>query len=420
LSRKKADLWKRLNKNLEVNMTETAGVNSKSLQHGQGPLPAPLRVMHVMGGRVRSGVDSVVLSLAEALQQAGGEPIITPLWEGFRIAKEAEEKGFIVDSLDKRRRYDLLSIPRLARLIRKNRVHILHSHEANAAFYAGPAARMAGVAHVNSYHLDVRDSLKQVYRKDIFIRLTRRYYLWLMQSCDRVITVAPSLKLDVISGGVPKEKVVFIPTAIDLEAYDPACPEQEAVRKELGISPDETVIGTACRLQLVKNLPLLLHAGKRLLEAGEKVRVVIAGEGGERENLEKMAEDLGIASCVCFTGFRNDLHRLMSAFDIFALTSKGEGMPIAILEAMALCKPVVATDVGGVNACVDHGRTGLLVPSGDQDRMADSLLSLVRDRDRARSFGETGRERVEREFTKPTMFRKTMDVYEEIMHTRGA
>jgi glycosyltransferase involved in cell wall biosynthesis len=385
-----------------------------------GPAQAgrPLRVMQVMGGLIRSGVDSVVLTLAEGMRPMGVETVFAPLGEG-RLAREARALGFMVDSLAKKRRYDVLSFHRLAGLIRKHRVDLVNSHELNGAFYAAPAARLAGVAHVNSYHLDVRESLKLVYRRQAAIRASYRTYLFLMRWCDRVIAIAPSIQQDVVAGGVSRDKVVFIPTAIDLEPYDPGCPERERIRAELDLPAGATVIGAACRLQQIKNLPLLLQAAGRLVRDGEDLRVVIAGEGNERRGLERLTAELGLDGRVRFTGFRGDLPAVMSAYDIFALPSKGEGIPIAILEAMALGKPVVATDVGGVSACVEHGRTGLLVPSGDVDGFTEALRVLMKDGEQARRFGAAGRLRVEREFARPIMVGRTLNLYRNVLASRS-
>jgi len=379
----------------------------------------PLRVMQVMGGVVRSGVDSVVLTLADGLRPLGVETVFTPLGEG-RLAQEARSLGFAVDSLAKKRRYDLLSFHRLASLIRRERVDIVNSHELNGAFYACPAARLAGVAHVNSYHLDVRESLKQVYRWGGAIWLSYQYYLLLMRSCDRVVTIAPSLQRDVIAGGVPRDRVVMIPPAIDVGHYDPRCPDREKVRLELGLPLGAMVIGTAGRLQRVKNLPMLFQAAGRLIRAGENLCVVVAGEGNEREALERLTAELGIGERVRFTGFRSDLPRIMSAFDVFALASRGEGVPVVVLEAMALGKPVTATDVGGVSLCVEHGRTGLLVPSEDTEAMIAALRGLLHDPEQARRFGAAGRERVQREFDRPVLLRRTLGLYRNVLAGRGA
>lgn len=372
--------------------------------------PRPLRVMYVMGGLIRSGVDSIILTLAEGLHQIGGEAVLVPLVKG-RIAEEARDLGLTVDPLGKIFRYDLFSILKLARLIKKHQIDILHSWEVNGAFYACPAGRLAGVTQVNSWQIDPRESLKQIYRRRFFRHLSFRYYLWLMRFCQRVITATPQLHRALIDGGVSPIKVKYIPNGIDVDAYDFRENTRKTILSELKLPYDVTVIGTACRMQLIKNIPMLLKTAKRLIDAKEKVRFVIVGDGTERQMLEDMAAELQITEYVKFTGWRTDAPRLMSAFDIFALTSKDEGMPIAVLEAMALGKAVVGTNVGAMNECVLHGQTGLLVLSGDVDQMTESLRLLVRDRDKAFRLGEAGRALVKRQFSKEIMVQRTLEVY---------
>ena len=377
-----------------------------------------MRVMYVMGGVVRSGVDSVILTLSEGLRKLGHVPVISPLGVGL-IAEEARQRGFTVAPLAKQRRFDVASIPRLASMIRRHRIDIVHSHEFNGAFYACPAGRLAGVAQVNSWHIPPTESLKQNVRGKAVPWLIFRHYLWQMRHCREVITVSGELRDLLVSGGVPRSKVTFIPTAVDLAAYEPRPDARRSVRSELGIPAGSTVIGTAGRIQRQKNLPMLLHTARRLLDEGHPVRVVIVGDGSDRAAIEQTVSRLGLREHVVITGWRQDVPRVMQAFDIFALTSTSEGMPIVVLEAMAMEKPVVGTRVGAMADCVQDGRTGFLVPSGDVDRMASALTTLLRDPSLCRRFGSAGRVRVERDFSEATMVKRHMDVYYRIRALKG-
>jgi len=370
--------------------------------------------MFVMGGVIRSGVDSVILTLSEGLRRRGHVPVITPLGTGL-IAQEARERGFTVDPLAKKRRFDVASVPRLAGMIRRHRIHILHSHEINGAFYACNAGVLAGVTQVNSWHIPPMESLRQNFRNRTIPCLTHRYYLWLMRFCADVITVSPELRRLLLQGGVPGDKVHFVPTAIDLEAYARDDTVRREVRAEFGIAEGVTVIGTAGRVQLQKNLPLFVRVARRLLDQGEKVRFLIVGDGTDRPIVERTAAELGVSREVTITGWRRDVPRVMQAFDIFALTSSSEGMPIVALEAMALELPVVATDVGAMRQCMDPGETGILIPPGDLEGLSRTLTDLLRDPQRRRRMGEAGRARVERDFTADAMVQRHMEVYERAL-----
>ena len=374
-----------------------------------------LRVMHVFGGRVRSGVETSILTLAGGQRQGLGEVVLVPLAEGA-FTGEARDLGFTVAPLNKKRRYDVFSIPRLARIIKQHRIDILHSHAVNGSFYACPAGRLAGVrGQVCHFHAPTTESLEDVYRWKLPRVAAYRYHLWLTRWCQRVITVNPALRRDLIRRGAPPEKVVFIPNALDPDDYDHTRAARRALRDELGLPPEVSVVGAVARLSAFKNFPLLLRAAKRLLDAREPVCFVLAGDGPDRPMLEKMAAELGIARDVHFLGWRKDVSRVLSGFDVFVLSSSSEGFGLSMMEAMATGLPIVATDVDGPRVLVEHGETGLLVPSGDAGRMAEAIRSLVHDKDRARRFGQAGRARTERDFTEDRLIESVENVYASIL-----
>lgn len=380
----------------------------------------PLRVMHVLGGRMRSGVESVVLDLADGLRRRGGEPILVPLADGL-FTEEARSRGFQVEPLQKRFHGDLFSIVRLARLIKRLGIDILHSHAHNGAFYACPAGRLAGLrGQVSTVHIDTQQSTADFFRWRLPCALTARYYIWLMRWCRRVTTVNPALRDDLIRQGQPSEKVVFIPNGIDLDAYRPAAGQREAVRCELGIPAGTRVIGTVARLAPFKNFPMLLKVARQLVDEQEDIRFVIVGDGPDRRDLEKMAAELGIAGYVHFLGWRTDVSRLLSAMDIFVMTSWIEGCSIAALEAMALSKPVVSTRVGIFTELPELSDMGLLCAPGDVGEMVRALRPLVRDEKLARRAGELGRAVAERDFTKDVMTDRMMNVYHDVLAEEAA
>jgi glycosyltransferase involved in cell wall biosynthesis len=237
--------------------------------------------------------------------------------------------------------------------------------------------------------------------------------------CDRLITVTQDLRETLIRDGVPSEKIVCVPNAIDLELYERMGTAREARRAELGVPDSALVVGSVSRLAPIKNLPMLLSVAARLVEEGAEVRFVIVGEGPERDRLEDMATRLGIARFVAFTGWRTDVPELLAAFDVLAMTSFSEAMPIVALEAMALSRPVVATSVGGMKELVQDTRTGHLVAPGDVEAMTRVLHSFARDRERARVMGEAGRARVRRDFTRTKMLRSTRRIYASALRREG-
>lgn len=343
----------------------------------------PLRVMHVFGGHVRSGVESHVLTLSKGLQETGVEVVLAPLAASELFRAEVRQKGFSMVNLGKRRRYDITSIPKLARLIRDHRVDIVHSHAINGAFYAHPAGWLAGVpGQVSTFHAYTKDALRDVYGSAPVRGLAHQYNLLLCRLCDGLIAVNPSLMRELIDEGMPGEKIVCIPNTVDFFDYDPSAFDAAAIKRELNLPLHVPVIGTAGRLAPVKNLHVFLLTAKELLDRGWRARFVLIGDGLLRKDLEASSRQLGIEEHVVFTGWRVDIARMLSVLDIFALTSLRETGPIAALEAMALEKPVVASDVECIAVAVRNGETGLLARPNDPSSFADALSVLLRNKER--------------------------------------
>ncbi|MEW6399961.1 MAG: glycosyltransferase, partial [Bacillota bacterium] len=172
-------------------------------------------------------------------------------------------------------------------------------------------------------------------------------------------------------------------------------------------------VGTAARLTYQKGLDILMEAAARVLAGEPRARFVIGGEGPERPRLEEMIRAHGLEGRVTLAGFVQDVPAFLAGLDIYVLSSRYEGLPLAILEAMAAALPVVAADVGGVAEAVVDGLTGLLVPPGDAAALAAAILALLRDPERVRSLGRTGRERVEAQFDAELMAARVVGVYRQ-------
>lgn len=175
------------------------------------------------------------------------------------------------------------------------------------------------------------------------------------------------------------------------------------------------VIGTACRLVPVKGLNRLLQSVATLLKGRGEIRLEIAGSGPLRGELERLAVELGIASSVTFLGWRQDIGRAMSGWDVYVQTSLDEGIGVSVLEAMAAGLPVVATDVGGTSELVVHGETGLLVPASNPGRLAEVLEALLRDEPARQRMGEAGRRRAYERFGAKQMAERISALYSTLL-----
>jgi glycosyltransferase involved in cell wall biosynthesis len=210
--------------------------------------------------------------------------------------------------------------------------------------------------------------------------------------------------------GIPRSKTLVLPNGVDLPAAA-SLPEQAQARATLGLPLEGLLVASVARLNPVKRLDVLLQA----LALVEEAKLVLVGDGPERGRLEALAESLGISGRVHLAGYREDVWPWLAACDVFALSSEWEGMPNAVLEAMAAGLPVVATRVGGTPDVVVEGVTGYLVPSDDPLALARALKALIRDSGLRYQMGAAGRHRVEERFSVERMVERTQALYEELL-----
>ncbi|HWN81823.1 MAG TPA: glycosyltransferase family 4 protein, partial [Candidatus Udaeobacter sp.] len=216
---------------------------------------------------------------------------------------------------------------------------------------------------------------------------------------------------------VDRARIRVIPNGIDVEAMAAGAPERDRMRNLLGVPVACSLILTVANLREPKGLDVLVATAERLAAARPAPLFVwlIAGTGPLAGDLAQDLARRGLAERVRLIGFRADIPALLAACDLFCLTSRREGVPISIVEAMAAGKAVVATDVGGTRELVLTGETGLLAPSGDDQALAEALLRLLGDRALAAAFGRAGQERARAHFTVERAARDIAAVYTELL-----
>jgi glycosyltransferase involved in cell wall biosynthesis len=242
----------------------------------------------------------------------------------------------------------------------------------------------------------------------------RRLAYRLIAKTGKLVAVSHDLRRFIVEKvGIPEPQIEVIYNGV---RPTPPIGETEArqCRSELGIQAEDLVIGTIGSLYPVKGHTYLLDAMPIVLRQHPNTMLLIAGRGELEVPLKEQAKRLGIENHVRFLGMRQDIPRLLASMDLFVLPSLSEGLSMALLEAMASARPVVATRVGGNPELVSQGATGLLVPSQNVPALADGVLSLLSSRDRLRQFGETGKERVRRDFTTDRTMAGYRGVYAEL------
>lgn len=316
-----------------------------------------------------------------------------------------------VYALHKRPGNDVGLYWRLWRLFRKLRPDIVHTRNL-ATLEAQIPAMLAGVKHrIHGEHgWDIYDlegkNKKYTYLKKIMRLIIGRYIPLSRQLAQYLQSVI----------GVKTEKLFHIYNGVDNVRFFPLAHRNDLVFPDGFITPNNIVIGTVGRLEAVKNPLLLVKAFNRLVNTDQlnqsRLRLVIIGDGSQRDSIEHFIEDAGLSGLVWLPGSRDDIPDLMQALDIFVLPSLAEGISNTILEAMACSLPIVATDVGGNAELIEQGKTGKLVPADEPLAMAKALGEYLTMPSMMRAHGAAGRVRIESEFSLDKMVQSYLAVYD--------
>jgi glycosyltransferase involved in cell wall biosynthesis len=343
----------------------------------------PLHVCHAVLRLDVGGLERVVLDLVRQAVREGHRATVLCVERPGTLAPLAADLGARVVCADKPPGFRPELVGRIAELLREDRPDVLHTHQLGALLYAGRAARRAKVPVV--VHTE--------HGKHYADRWRARFLGWFAaRAARRVFAVSDDIRRELRDRGiVPPGKVACVPNGVDTDRFDVA-DDPAGLRHEFGLPADGPVIGTVGRLTALKRQDVLLRGFARLQHP--TARLLIVGDGPAREELVNLAAGLGVTDRVVFAGYRERPERALAAMDVFALTSDSEGMPLAVLEAWAAGKPVVATRVGGVPELIADGRTGLLISAGDDAALARHLDHLLADPPFAARLGAAGRETV--------------------------
>lgn len=375
-----------------------------------------LRVLHVTA-TTTGGVGLVILFLIRCLDPREFE-LSVAFGRGYLLDSEFDNAGVPVYTIGTSRRASVFSVVKgiieVYRLLSRGRYDIVQSHTS----VGGVIGRLAGWAARTPAVVWTVHGLGAHPGHPWWKRaLLGAVEMLLDRFTDHYVAVSQDLLEQGVRAGIYRaDKVTVIPNGLQLDhvpsVFDPA-----AKRWSLGIVEGCPVIGTVTRLEPQKANDRFLHAVARVARQMPNVMTVIAGDGPERQALEALAARLGLAERVLFLGWRTDAVELLGALDVFCMTSRWEGCPMVLLEAMAMRRPVVAADIGGVREIVVSEETGLLVPPGDPDAMARALLRLLADEGERARMGAAGRLRVEQRFSAPQMLAAYARLYRDLAVT---
>ncbi len=370
-----------------------------------------IKVCHVAMGDLWAGAEVQLLVLMKYLVRFPEFECSAILFNEGRLADELRKLPLSVSIISEKNHSPLALASRLAEMFRQIRPDIVHTHKYKDSIIGSIVARSLRIPHVVRVVHGMPEPFKGYKNlKMASYALVDRFVIrWFI---DKVVAVSFDIE-KILARSYGADRVVCIHNGVDLEDVQVlAC--RSLKRKEWQIDEKTIIIGTVGRLVPVKGLTILLEAFRLLLKSGENMMLFLVGDGPLRSHLEAEVKRLEIDHSVVFAGHQEHIYDFINMMDIFVLPSLHEGIPMVLLEALALERPVVASDVGGIPEVLSHGVSGILVKPSDAMALAAGLTEVMCDRTKAMALGAAGRSQVEHEFDARFMASRVAATYRSL------
>lgn len=386
--------------------------------------PHPTRVLRVFS-RLNIGGPSIhVILLTAGLRRVGYETTLA-------VGQETEREGNLDDlatargvtltrlaglGREIRPVQDVRALIALFRLMRRTRPQIVHTHTAKAGMLGRLAAVLARVPIVvHTYHGHVLSGYFGRVRTGLFRAIESSLAL----VSDGLVAVSDSVRDDLVALGVaPPAKMRVMPLGLELGHLAGELPRGQ-LRAEAGFDEHAPLVGIVGRLVPIKDVSTFLAAARLVVDALPSVRFVVVGDGEERDRLERVARELGLAAVVRFLGWRRDLASVLGDLDLVVNCSLNEGTPVALIEALAAGRPVVATRVGGTPDLLEDGRYGLLVPPRDAAALAGAMITVLQEPEPAHARARDGQRTVLGKYSVERLLGDMDALYRELLSAKG-
>ncbi|MDD5044333.1 MAG: glycosyltransferase family 4 protein [Candidatus Omnitrophica bacterium] len=373
-----------------------------------------INLLYVITKLELGGAQKQLLSLIKSLDRERFNIFLFTCRQGLLLREFSSVNGLLIKRsgfLDRPVNpfKDSLALWEISSFIKNNKIDIVHTHSSKAGILGRLAARISGVkiilhtVHGWSFH-----SYQNKLVRGLFIRLER----FCAKFSDRLIVVSFFDKQRGLENRIGNEaKYQVIKYGINCGVT----PNKEgAIRRELGIAGDKFLVGTISCFKPQKAVDDFIKAAALVKESLPQVKFIVAGDGALRAKFEKLIKKLGLEKEIVLLGWRRDIPQLLSALDIFTLTSLWEGMPIAALEALACGSVVVATDTGGISEVIREGENGFLVPARDVKGLSEKITFLLKDDKLRKAIREKTKNSLGNNFTVERMAKETGDLYERL------
>lgn len=368
--------------------------------------PKRVKVLHVIDSLDLGGAQVVLENLARHANRERFELEVAVMHGRGVFLDRLLATGVPVTSLSSHR-YLPIYLPRLIACMRRRRFDVVHCHLFGSNLIAKPLATVLGVkVRINHDHCNDKTTLSSVMR-------------WMDRKMNRlsshVIAVSESTRAGLLQQGIESGRVTTIHNGLDLELSCPRPDLRNVMREALDMPMDAFVIGGVGRLVFQKNFPLFVEVAKRVCAKYPQARFVIAGTGSDESHLREQIASLGLGEKVKLLGFMSDAIRLYSALDGLLLTSRYEGLPMTILEAMACGVPIVASDLDGMREILADGVNAALVRSGDADGFAAAVGELIERPEVARVRADAALRLVREQYSAEAMARSVEAIYDRYL-----
>ncbi len=356
------------------------------------------------------GAEKVVVDLSRELKNRGVDVLICSREGGMFEKKLAGEVSYKI--ISKKNKNIIHYIRELIELVSKENIEIIHSHMFGNNFFGFIVAKLSG-----------RKIIMTTHGMDCFISKKRRFaYKVLGRYVDRITVVSDYLK-DEFNKSINRNIITTVYNGIDIEKFT-AQSHSLSKKSELGLSSAFPIVGVVGNIKSVKGYDILTKAVQKVFNIYKGGKLLILGEAIKpneiqcKKELQEMIRQLNLDDHIVFLGHREDVAEILSILDIYILPSRSEGTSIALLEAMAAGKPIIASKVGGNPRVIKDGVNGFLVPAEDWQTLSDKIITLLKDQDLAIRFGKEARDFVLKNFYLSEMVSNYMKVYEEVLKGR--
>ncbi len=352
-----------------------------------------LTVLQIITPRRYSGAERAMTYLSESLAKRGHR-VVVACKHNELLLRELDERGVENHVLPIRGKLNIAAPFVISNFARRIGADIIHTHLSTASLWGSLGAKLAGVPCVG----------------DVQWLNHKHWYLF----ADRLTACSHGVRKHLIGQGLDGERIEVVYNGLDPAQFS-GLSDGQAVREELGLRPEQPVIGTIAHFSPRKGHGYLLAAMTQLVKRFDDLCCLLIGEGKDEQHLRRAVGELGLEKHVRFLGYRHDAVELIKAMDVMVLPSLVEGLGIVLIEAGFLGKPAVASDIDGIDEVIVNGETGMLVPPADATALAVGIETLLEDAEWGRELGRQARLRMQRMFSLEAMTDRAEAVYHEVI-----